>query len=175
MLASMGTGAWFGGIARAVGRAVPWLLLLVVGLSVQAFQSTQKNLGSDVQFWLYAIGGALVVLGGLGIGDQIGREQTNEALRVKLETAFRRTARLYDRLNVVKSDVADASEMVRDAVQPKDLVPLHVVAHGLDVVAIRLEEQITTYDNALDEWHGLVPAEVERERARLKGQASFRD
>lgn len=159
---------WLASTLKAIGSALPWLLLFVVGLSMQAIQVTQKDLEPDVQFLLFSIGGAAALLGSFGVGARIGREQTNETLRIKLETAFRRTARNYARMRVIKDDLENAADMVSQAIQPKDLVPLHVIARGLDGVSIRLDDEITTYDNALDEWHELVPVEVDKERERLK-------
>ena len=103
--ASMGNRARIRSAVKAAASALPWLLLFVFGLSLQALQATQKDLGTVVQFWLFTLGSAAALLGSFGVGQRIGREQTNETLRVKLETAFRRTARLYDRLRAVQDDV----------------------------------------------------------------------
>ena len=156
-------------IATAILAAFPWVLLFAVGLVMQGIQATGEDLPSNVSVLLYSVGGVAALIGSFGVGARIGREQTNDALRVKLATAFRRTARIYARMRVIQRDLGTAVDSVVDATTPREMVPIHVVVNGLDVVATRLDDEITTYDNALDEWHELVPAEVDKERQRLAG------
>jgi hypothetical protein len=152
----------------AIQGSVPWVLLFLVGLALQGIVATQDGLAKELKFVLNSLGGGAALLGSFGVGERLGREQSNEALRVKLATAFRRTARNYARMLVVKQDVGDVADEVVDAATAREMVPLHVVIHGLDIVTTRLDDEITTYDNALDEWSELVPAEVDKVREEPK-------
>jgi hypothetical protein len=135
---------------------------------MEGIQATQPTLPDDVAFWLYIAGGAAALLGSFGVGQRIGRQRENETLRVRLGTAFRGTARLYTRLGVLQDDLYAVSRSIvtQAASANSETVPLSSVTHGFDVVAVRLSEQIAGYDDALDEWHGLVPDEVDRIRNR---------
>lgn len=150
------------------------LLLFAAGVVVKAIVATQSSLPRDTALWLSIVGDTSAVIGSLGIGQRFGRQQRDEALRVKLETAFRRTARLYERMKIVQGNVAEAGPYILANYARNDVLLQHLVSGALGAVSIRLDEQITTYDNALDEWHELVPAEVDRQRERLREQGSGR-
>jgi hypothetical protein len=155
------------------GYGLP-LALFILGVVLQGIEATQPAVPKDVSFWLFVLGGASSVMGSVGIGQRYGREQTNEALRVKLATAFRRTARLYERLRIVQANVTEARAYILAAGGESKETLGAIVTGALGLVAVRLDEQITTYDNALDEWNELVPTEVERERRRLAGKVISR-
>jgi len=121
---------------------------------------------------LYVLGGSAALVGSLGLGAWLGRQQADETLRIKVAPAFRRTARLYRRLGVLQADLESATDDVRSHVT-KDSVPVAVVMNALNVVATRLESEASTYDNALDEWHELAPDEVDKEREGLNRDGGF--
>ena len=153
-------------VLRSVSAGASWLLLLLVGLFLQAFQASQA-LSPNASLALFLVGGLLVVIGGAGIGQRIGRDRADETLRLKLAPAFRRTFRMYRRLLALQVTVGERRALAAQA-RSNGAVPFDVVDAGLGVIEARLDEQLQTVDDAMDEWTELTPAEVAAVKATIE-------
>jgi hypothetical protein len=138
------------------------------GVGMQAYQATREDLPDDVAWFFYVFGTVASVLGGIGVGGRLGRQIADENLRRKLAPAFRRATRTYRGLGKLKGVLDDRRQDLSDATKPNGALAAGDVKAALDVLDARLDEQLATFDDALDEWSELVPLEVKRFRQDLE-------
>jgi hypothetical protein len=91
----------------------------------------------------------------------VSREAATESLRLPARSAFRRVKNLYGALG--RQQVAINRELVRLAELAEDngeTVQFEHAKASLSALEIMVIEQISTVDDALDDWRDLVPDEV---------------
>jgi hypothetical protein len=159
------------GLGRvAVGPGLPWLSLVGAGLIMQGFSSLDTELASGVALPLYVAGGLAVIAGTTGLGVQIGRHRADETLRLKLAPAFRRTFRIYQRLAALQRVIGERRTAMTAEVRQNGTVDFDSVEASLQIIEARLDEQVLTVDDAIDEWKELTPNEIDRLRASVESQ-----
>ena len=128
------------------------LLLFSIGISIiLAYTATQRTLsGLESTLWqIFVFAGGLA--GSFIFGRQSARETAREMIKPHARSAFRRLLSLYQSLSRAATTIESAQ--ISDS-------------HENDQVALaRLEEiiseQLSTADDALEDWRDIVPEDVE--------------
>ena len=127
------------------------LLLFSIGISIiLAYTATQRTLsGLESALWqIFVFAGGLA--GSFIFGRQSAREAAREMIKPHARSAFRRLLSLYQSLSRAATTIESAQ--ISDS-------------HENDQVALaRLEEiiaeQLSTADDALEDWRDIVPEDV---------------
>ena len=128
------------------------LLLFSIGISIIiAYTATQRTLsGLESTLWqIFAFAGGLA--GSFIFGRQSAREAAREVIKLHARSAFRRLLSLYHSLS--RAATAIESGQISDSHE------------NYQVALARLEEivteQLSTADDALEDWRDIVPEDVE--------------
>ena len=137
------------------------IFLISVAIGVSAFvaytETTRTLSGVESVLWqIFALVAGLT--GSFIAGKQTAREAASEIIKPHARSAFRRLISLYNGL----SRAANAIESSQSSKSDEDY----------QVLLARLEEivtaQLTTADDALDDWNDLVPEDVAELKQKLR-------
>ena len=144
-----------------------YVLLTIFGVIVGGVQ-VFFTLPDAAELALFVVGSVSTLLGAAGFGAALGRERTDENLRLKLEPPYRRTVGLYDGISRVAWDLLQSMREILVATKPNGSVDAAIVRRGQITMETRLNEQVRTLDVALAEWRELVPEKVDETKNRLQ-------
>lgn len=157
-------------LGAILGAGLPWIILIVLGLLFQGLQATDSNLPPGTALVLFLAGGLAVIAGTAGLGVQVGRHRADETLRLKLAPAFRRTFRMYQRLAALQRTIGDRRAAIGSVVRSNGTVNMGAVEATLQIIEARLDEQVLTVNDAMDEWKELTPAEIDKLRESVENE-----
>ena len=148
-------------------RIGPALLLLfsVVVSVIFAYTATQRTLtGLEGMIWqIFAFGAGLA--GSFIFGRQSAPDAAKEIIKPHARKAFRRLVSLYRSLSRAASVIKSA----RDDESPENQ---RVTLAKLDAI---VTEQLTTADDALEDWNDIVPEDVEELKQKLQSDNTMGD
>lgn len=141
------------------------VIVCVTVAAIYGFVATERPLTGPESILLqsFAIGAGL--LGSFLFGKQSAKEAAKEMLKPHARSAFRRLLSLFQSL----SRVAKTIEKTK---HPENLEEPSVTLAKLEVIVI---EQLSTADDALEDWRDIVPDEVDELRQKLIEQKSSED
>ena len=142
------------------------LILFSIGISIiLAYTATQRTLsGLESALWqIFVFAGGLA--GSFIFGRQSAREAAREMIKPHARSAFRRLLSLYQSLSRAATTIESAQ--ISDS-------------HENDQVALaRLEEiiseQLSTADDALEDWNDIVPEDVKELKQKLQSEDTMED
>lgn len=134
--------------------------LLFIALSVLTsifflYIASQRNLTSLENTLLQVMSLGLGLIGSYVMGKESSKEQAYEMIRPHARSAFRRLLSLYNSI----SRLGVAIEQSRSALVLGD--PTSMVLDKLQAIVI---EQVSTADDALEDWKDILPDELEKLR-----------
>ena len=139
-----------------------FLVLVAIGVSVfVAYTVTTRTLnGVESVLWqIFVLVAGLT--GSFIAGKQTAREAASEIIKPHARSAFRRLISLYNGLSRAANTIESSQSSKSD--------------EDYQVLLARLEEivtaQLTTADDALDDWNDLVPEDVAELKQKLRPSA----
>lgn len=140
---------------RLLPYSLVFLSLLVGGIF--AYTATMRTLTSLESVLLQLFTWVAGLMGSFLIGRRSVTEAAREIIKPHARSAFRRLLSLY-------SSLSRAGIVIRNS-QELDGADDHRIALGkLEMIVI---EQLATADDALDDWHDIVPEDVAELRKKL--------
>lgn len=138
---------------KTIERWLPTLLIVVtIVISVVfVYIATQRTLTALEGILLQAFALITGLLGSFLFGKQSAKDAASEIIKPHARSAFRRLMSLYESLSRVATEIEDSGK--------SDEMKLA----RLDAIVI---EQLSTADDALDDWQDIVPEEVAEIRKR---------
>lgn len=141
-------------------------LLILISLGVGGFfayvATTRISTGLESFLW-QAFTLVASVVGAFLFGRQSASEAAREIIKPHARSAFRRLLSLYRSLSRV-ADHIESSHESHEACQ--------VTLAKLEAIVV---EQLTTADDALEDWRDIVPEDVEELRQRLSPSSPTKD
>ncbi|WPD24507.1 MAG: hypothetical protein SD837_08060 [Candidatus Electrothrix scaldis] len=139
-------------------RILPIIMVIAafIFIALSVFISSQRNLTSLENTLLQAFGLGLGLIGSFMFGKHSAKEAAKEIINPHARSAFRRLISLYESL----SRVAYAIENCHNTAESQS----HTMAK-LEAIVI---EQLSTADDALEDWNDIVPEEVSELKTRLE-------
>lgn len=135
------------------------LLLFSIAVSIiLAYTATQRTLsGLESVLWqIFVFAGGLA--GSFMFGRQSAREAAKEMIKPHARSAFRRLVSLYESFSRASSEI----QSLDNSESPEDY---RVAFAKLDAI---VTEQLTTADDALEDWRDVVPEDVEELKQKLE-------
>lgn len=142
------------------------LVLIAVGISaLVVYISTTRPLTAveGILWQVFALTAGLA--GSFIFGQQSAREAAKEMIKPHARSAFRRLVSLY--LSLSRAATAIKSEPESDI----DKDPQMIIVK-LDVI---ITEQLDTAEDALEDWHNIVPEDVEKLKQKLQSNNTKED
>lgn len=139
-------------------RILPIIMVVAafIFVALSVFISSQRDLTSLENTLLQAFGLGLGLIGSFMFGRQSAKEAAKEIIKPHARSAFRRLISLYESLSRVGFAIEDCHN------NPES--QSHTMAK-LEAIVV---EQLSTADDALEDWNDIVPEEVSELKARLE-------
>ncbi|MDN3639077.1 hypothetical protein QWY82_09680 [Simiduia curdlanivorans] len=139
-------------------RILPIIMVIAafVFVALSVFISSQRALTSLENTLLQAFGLGLGLIGSFMFGKQSAKEAAKEIIKPHARSAFRRLISLYESLSRVGFAIENCHSSPESQSQ---------TMAKLEAIVI---EQLSTADDALEDWNDIVPEEVSELKARLE-------
>lgn len=143
---------------------MPALLMIAAFITVASsiFIASQRDLSSLENTLLQVFSLCIGLIGSFMFGKQSAKDGARELIKPHARSAFRRLMSLYESLSRVLNEI----ERYRD--QGPHSSESHTIAK-LEAIVI---EQLSTADDALEDWNDIVPDEVSELRNKLENSRS---
>jgi hypothetical protein len=141
-----------------------WMIMLSVVLGgVTVWVGTQKNPSGLAVALLQGITLVFGTVGAFVLGKDASSAAARELVRPHARSAFRRVQNLYRGLSRQQEVIALEQMRLREVSELNDdgMIPFEQARASLFALGYMVIEQISTADDALEDWRDLVPDEVE--------------
>lgn len=160
-------------------KGVPWgpLVLVLASLALAYFTyqvATEDEPNKLAAAMLQVISIALGLTGSFVFGRDQSRQAAAEIIKPHAKSAFRRTRNLYLGLGRQREAIAYQGQQLRDlstGAPGSEKVSLAAALGSLAALDLVAVEQISTADDAMEDWRDLVPDEV----AAIEAEARERE
>lgn len=138
-----------------------FLILISLGVSVLVVYTTTTRVLTAVESTIWQV---FVLTAGLAgsfiFGQQSAKEAAKEIIKPHARSAFRRLVSLYESLSRASTviELTESSESSED---------IRVTIAKLDTI---VTEQLSTADDALEDWNDIVPEDVEELKQKLESK-----
>lgn len=133
------------------------LVMSIAGAVYFVYTATTRRLTQVEGVYLQALPWITGVLASLVFGRMSARTAVREVIRPHARSAFRRIVSLYDSISRVARTVAEAQE--------SDDNHDHLIA--LSKIEAFVVEQLSTADDAIEDWRDIVPEDVDELRGSI--------
>ena len=137
------------------------LVLIAVGISVLVVYTTTTRILTAVESTIWQVFILTVGLAGSFIfGRQSAKQAAREIIKPHARSAFRRLVSLYESLSRASTEI----QSLDNSESPEDY---RVTIGKLDAI---VTEQLSTADDALEDWRDIVPEDVEELKQKLESK-----
>lgn len=148
-------------------KKIPGLLLIVLSAAISVtflIIASKRNLTGLENTLFQVLSLAIGLIGSYVLGMAGAKENATEMIKPHAKSAFRRLLSLYNSLSRLGNAIQESRSKITDD---------NPASHALDKLQVMVIEQISTADDALEDWKDILPEELEKLRATAKERGTL--